>query len=177
MTGQIVTNTAINVSVANYDAVCLDAARGILEGYTGDYYFFQYNSDTWCLLLYDDSVMVGTYGLDATDCTVYNIGKTSTDIPYTVSNSMNGTLAGTEQQIFTGAYYTTLHNTTTNYYITSYHKDSVSIRNSSGYLVYGSNENLPHLIEGVQNYAFTGVFICLCIVCFKLFDRIFRRVY
>lgn len=176
MTGQIV-STTIDVSVADYDVCCLDAARGILEGYTGDYYFFQYNTDTWVLLLYDEGITISTYGLDASDVTVYNIGKTTVDIPYTTSNNINGALIGTEEQVFHGSYSTTEHRITTNYFISSYHRDSVSIRNSSGYLVYGSAPDLPHLIEGVQNYAFTGIFICICIVAFKLFDRIFRRVY
>lgn len=176
MTGQIV-HTAIDISVANYDSVCLDAARGLLEGYTGYYYFFQYNVDTWVLLTFEDGFAVGDFGLDASNVTVYNIGKNSSDSSYIQSHDIDGILVGTEEQYFTGSYETTEHQITTNYFITSYHRDSVSVRNPSGYLVYGSMDNLPHLIEGVQSYAFTGVFLCICIVAFKLFDRIFRRVY
>lgn len=177
MTGQIVTSTAINVSVADYDAVCLDTARGILEGYYGEYYFFQYNADTWCLILYDTDSLSSILGLRAENCTVFNIGKDETVSNYTVQYPFSGSLVSETPGHISGDYSLPRQTVIKNYKITCYTVDSVDIRNPSGYLVYGSANNMPHLIEGVQNYAFTGVFICLCIVCFRLFDRIFRRVY
>lgn len=42
---------------------------------------------------------------------------------------------------------------------------------------YSSFENTPHLIEGVQNYAFVAALVCFGVFVFKLVDRIFRRVY
>lgn len=169
--------TNVSVSVADYDSAVLDAARGVLEGYTGDYYFFQYNIENWVLVMYDGDSVVSPFGLVASDCNIVQFRKTVVDTPYSVSHNFHGTLVGTEEQILNGSFYTTEHQITTSYKITSYHRDNVSISNSDGYLVYGSAPNLPHLIEGVQNYAFAGFALCLCVLSFKLIDRIFRRVY
>lgn len=168
--------TGVQVSVADYDSAVLDAARGALEGYTDDYYFFQYNVDTWVLVMYDDGI-VSPFGISATDATVIQIGRNVVDIPYSVSHNVHGTLVGTEEQIFNGSYYTTEHTYTTSYFIDSYTAASVVVQNPDGYLVYGSAPNMPHLIEGVQNYEYAQTFLLVGICLFVLFDRIFRRVY
>ena len=43
--------------------------------------------------------------------------------------------------------------------------------------LYASFDGYPHLIEGVQNYAFVAALVCFGVLVFKLVDRIFRRVY
>ena len=171
--------SSVTVVQSSYDACVLDAAKGILEGYTEAYYFFQYNADTWVLIMFDNNHGVPTStGLLASDCTVVHIGKDTTTNTTTLQYPYSGTLYSDPPGHISGSYNLPYVQTVTHYFITdSYHLDTVAIQNPQGFLVYGSGQNMPKLIEGVQNYAFTGVFICLCIVAFKLFDRIFRRVY
>lgn len=170
--------TSVDVAVANYDTAVLDAARGVLEGYTGEYYFFQYNIDMWVLVLYDSGISShNPYGLFTTDCEVVQIGRTVIDTPYTVSHDVSGSIISENPGRFQGSYSTTEHMYTTSYFITSYHADFVNITNTNGYLVYGSADPLPHLIEGVQNYAYMQTFLLVGVILFVLADRIFRRVY
>ena len=55
--------------------------------------------------------------------------------------------------------------------------DDTSFSHDSTDLIYSSFAGYPHLIEGVQNYAFVAALVCFGVLVFKLVDRIFRRVY
>lgn len=171
--------TSVRVSVADYDSGVLDAARGVLEGYTDDYYFFQYDDDTWFLLLYDrtDSDIDGSFMVSLSNCTVVQIDRRVVDVPYSVSHSISGTIISELPGRFEGSYVTTEHRVTTNYFISIGTANSVSVANPDGYLVYGSAPNMPHLIEGVQNYAYMQTLLTVGVILFVLADRIFRRVY
>ena len=173
---QVVTSTTVNVSVANYEPYVMDVAKSALEGYSGEYFFCQYNVDCWVLIKFE----IGTfsnYGISATDCDIVQIDRVRSSSQVPVYSSIDGTLVGTEEQLFHARItsYDTVN--TESYYVQSYHVNSVSFSNSSGYLVYGSADNMPKLIEGVQNYAFLQTSLLCGIILFKLFDRLLHRVY
>ena len=172
----VVTSTNVNVSVATYEPYVMDAARAALEGYDGQYYFFQYNIDCWALIMYDEGVY-SNYGLTASDCQIVQIDRLRSSSSVPVVSNLNGTLIGTEEQALTARLTSYETVTTESYYIQTYHVNSVSVSNPSGMLVYSSMPNCPKLIEGVQNYAYAQTLLLCGIILFKLFDRIFRRVY
>ena len=170
--------SSVTLTKATYQEKCVDIAKDFLQGYTEDYFFFQYDVDTY-VILYD---LQGTYtmspaGFTLTDgsCSVFEIDR-GTGGTITKSGHITGALVGDDTQVFTNcdvslsepeySYYT---------YLISYSGDiSVS---SSGRLVYGSAESLPHLIEGVENYAYLAIAIFCAYCIFRLVDRLFRRLY
>lgn len=64
-----------------------------------------------------------------------------------------------------------------NLQIYSVHVTDYTYSIASDDFLYASFEGHPHLIEGVQNYAFVGLLLCFGFIAFGLFDRIFRRIY
>lgn len=59
----------------------------------------------------------------------------------------------------------------------SFDSQSVSISNPSDCLLYASDSAYPHLIEGVDVYAFTLICVVSVAFMFRLFERVFRRLY
>lgn len=168
------TAIATSVKVGCYDEIVLDVARSCLEGYTGDYFFFQYSDSVYLLVLPSDDWTYVTTGFFAADnSTVIQIECITSS--YTKSNTITGTLIGTEVERFTGSYYT--DHETKAYYCTSFTASHIEVTNDSQFLTYGSADNLPHLIEGVQNYAYLQTVLIIGVIVFNLFDRIFKRVY
>ena len=181
----IQTNTSVSVTSAVYSQDVLACAQSILAGRYEDYYFFQYSSNDYVLLVGDISfVGLGcvTDGVEVFEFVTSPVSSTqSIQIPFSGSQSgqyggsdgaggFSGSVSGNSTiQIQTDTRYNVTYAYTANI-------NHVTVTNS-GYLVYGSNPNLPHLVQGVDFYAFSLVFIALGVVCFKLFDRIFRRVY
>ena len=174
MTG-IGTSVSTAVHVGTYDASVVDVARSCLEGYTNDYFFFQYSESVYLLVLCEGDFSYSTSGyFSASEPVVIQIERVSRS--YTKSHTVSGNLIGPEvQQRFDGSYYT--DESTTEYFCTSFQASGITVSNPEQYLVYGSFDYLPHLIEGVQNYAFLQTFLIVGIIFFGLFDRIFRRVY
>ena len=183
--------TLVNVTVAHdvVDSAVIDAARGVLQGYTGAYYLFAYDTDDYCLVLSDDATFVnvgGFYGVDMADCQVIQFRRVDTPVSHSqqlpYSGSINGTVTGIESGGLLHAsesgnitnQYTTI---TSEYFMMTYQRSSVKVSNPSGYLCYGSADNLPKLVEGVQNYAFLAVCLAVAVIAFRLADRLFRRVY
>lgn len=63
-------------------------------------------------------------------------------------------------------------------YFSYYYQDfgALTVSNPNYYLAYGSAEGLPHLVEGVENYAFAQILllVSMCLFCFV--DRVFRHI-
>lgn len=176
MAAPSVTLTSVTVSKAVYDSAVLDIARSYLEGYSGDYYFFQYALNDYVLLYdFDTPYVISDSGLTCAGCQVVEITK-GTGLPIIEDDFvLSGSLIGTEEQVFSGhakkSTYTDIYRTYTGFY-----PNPVSIIRNN-YLCYSSFDNYPHLIEGVQNYAFIGLVAAVAVAVFKLGDRLFRRIY
>lgn len=181
----VITLTAVDVSTAVYDDLLIDAVKGCLEGETDDYFFFQYDSDDYCLVIsddcaYDNGIFSASFGH------VIRFHKRVVDRSYdhsvAISGQNSGQFAGPSNGGgysggFSGSFSQRVYNFETIYYLESFDASNVLVRNTDQYLTYGSFAGLPRLIEGVQNYAYFQVFLIVGIVLFKLCDRIFRRVY
>lgn len=168
-----------------YTAECLDIARSFLKGVHSDYYFFQY-SDAEYVLLVGDITFQG-FSCIGNDVSIYDFvcspvtSSQSIQIPF--QGSQSGQYGGSDGAGgFQGSVNGNstlqiqkddLYNVTFTYLASA---ENVQISNSS-YLVYGSSDMLPHLIEGVENYAFAAFLLAVGVLGFKLSDRIFRRVY
>ena len=176
MAAPSVTLTSVSVSKGVYDQAVLDIARSYLEGYSGDYYFFQYALNDYVLLYdFEGSYVISDSGLTCSGCQVVEITKGS-GLPIIQDDyTLSGSLVGTEEQLFSGhavkSTYTDMIRT-----YTAYYPNSVSVTRNN-YLCYSSFDNYPHLIEGVQNYAFIGLVAAVAVAVFKLVDRLFRRIY
>ena len=180
------TNTSISVQSAVYTEDVLAVAQSVLSGqYIEDYYFFQYAANDYVLLVGD--ISFNGLGCVANDCEVYEFltspvsSTQSIQIPF--SGSQSGQYGGSDGAGgFSGSVSgnsTIQIQTDTRYNVTYSYRSSVqnvSISNSS-YLVYGSSNELPHLVQGVEYYAFTIIFIAVGVILFNLADRIFRRIY
>lgn len=178
------TNSVVAVSTAVYEESAISAAKAVLQGSHEDYYFFQYADNDYVLLVGD--ITFNALGCETGLVTVYEFvtfpvsSARSVTIPFSGSQSgnyggsdgaggFNGSVTGNSTiQIQSETKYNV------SMYVTS--AENIIVTNSNS-LVYGSGSMLPHLIEGVENYAFAAFWLTLCVICFKLFDRIFRRVY
>lgn len=185
------TNTLTSVTISNgqfysNDPV-LDIARDFLQGETRDYYFFQYDDDDYYLLIPTNDYQYSDTGYFTADlCECYKITRIITvsqrqvELPF--SGSESGTMTGIENG---GVYRGTLsgrisdivYDTQVSYKSGYYEVSNVYIQNPSYYTVYGSFDHLPHLIQGVENYAFLGVLLFIGVVGFNLADRLFKRLY
>lgn len=174
------------------DCYCTDRAlqlaRDYLQGCYDDYIFFQadaYSSDdsTFVLLMGDIEENDGSFILHDvrevyfkfhTSVIRYdNSGSGNMNFPVLVEG--NSTLASI-QKSFTFSY----DNADLSSVLSLYYgdiNDDTSFTHDSTDLVYSSFDGYPHLIEGVQNYAFVAALVCFGVLVFKLVDRIFRRVY
>lgn len=181
MTDSINLNTVVSVSVGSYDVDCIQIAKDILQGCFKDYYFFQYDEDDYCLLV-ADKLNFSEGGCYGNNVTVYQFTKIVeiNSVPRSVQIPFSGQYGGVDgaggiQGNSTFNYVDTVENITYKY-LEPYIVNSVTVANSD-YLVYGSDVLLPHLIQGVENYAFTAFCFTVGIVVFGLCNRVFRRVY
>lgn len=191
------TNTEIGNSVSVTSAQDLDyrfesakeIAHDLLQGVHQDYLFFYNGSgqidvttyyQQYVLLIGDFTSYsnLGTFAMENVQVfQIYSIRESFH--PFT-NFSFNGTeidLDSSPVSSFSGS--GTSSHTDYRYrsqYFT-YHRDNVSVTASSGIVLYSSLDNFPHLIEGVQNYAFAAFCLAFAVVIFKLGDRLFRRVY
>lgn len=186
MVNDVQTNSSVSVSTAVYTEDVLHCAQRIVSGrFADEYYFFQYAANDYVLLVGDIS-FVGL-GCVTGDIEVYEFvtspvsSTQSINIPF--SGSQSGQYGGSDGAGgFSGSVSgnsTISIQTDTRYNVTYAYTANVSnvtITNNS-YLVYGSAPTLPHLVEGVENYAFAAFALALGVISFKLVDRIFRRVY
>ena len=122
--------TGISVSTAQFyqDSGIISIARDYLQGYTGEYFFFQFDSDDYYLILSDDcSYNITTFS--ANSGTVVKITRSVSTVPHTsqlpFSGSENGTVAGVDGG---GAYHGSISGNTT---LTTY--DIVSTYQSGTY--------------------------------------------
>lgn len=182
---QAVTINNISISYANFPADVLAVASDYLQGYSSEYYFFQADEDSYILLLFDDFEYVSTGVLQVSESTVIQIDRIVTVHTDSISasssgyfsGSFGGNAAGYTQGSTTGTISIPVSSeeVTFQYLVSS--SGALTIRNPNFALTYASFDTMPRLIEGVENYAFTGVLLCVGVLAFKLFDRIFRRVY
>ena len=170
--------TSVSVSSAAYDSMLLDAVKGSLEGVYDDYVFFQYDSTHFVLLISDDiSYVPSQFTVKAP--LVMTFEKVVSRIPYNVSIPASGSLGGSMGGgYWQGSSTLTEYSETVQYFCSSVSYDSdITVNNPSDYMLFSSFQGFPHLIEGVQNYAFAAFLVCAAVLAFRLADRIFRRVY
>lgn len=178
------TNSTVSVTTAIYEESAISAAKAVLQGSHEDYYFFQYANNDYVLLVGD--ITFNALGCETGLVTVYEFvtspvsSARSVTIPF--SGSQSGQYGGSDGAGgFSGSVSgnsTIQIQSDTKYNVSMYRyaANNVTVTNSNS-LVYASSASLPHLIEGVENYAFAAFWLALAVICFKLFDRIFRRVY
>lgn len=53
--------------------------------------------------------------------------------------------------------------------------DFVTVQHGNNAVIYGSADNLPHLREGSESYAFAQIALLGCCVVFCIIDRVFRH--
>ena len=189
----ITTQTAVTVGAAVMDAVPVQIARDFLQGYSGDYVFFQYSqagvltADEYILITGTDLSIDDETGYLTTgeSFTVFDITALSDVRVLTHSDSFSGSVVGVEGgavvENFSGSYTRNDSETVKQWLTQVYTVDhSVSIVNpgvsGADYLIYSSMENYPKLILGVENYAFLQTIIILAVVCFGVVHGIFKHV-
>lgn len=181
MTDIIDVGTVVSVGVASYDDDCIQIAKDILQGCYRDYYFFQYDDDDYCVLV-ADKLNFSDGGCYGEDVTVYQFTKIveNESVSHSIQIPFNGQYAGVDgaggvngSSAFT--YVETVENVSFKY-LEPYTVNSATVINSD-YLVYGSGDSLPHLIEGVELYAFTFISLAIAVITYNIGNRIFRRFY
>ena len=154
-----------DVSSFQYRADVYAAASDLLEGYSGDYIFFQADPDSYAVLydLVNPVLSSGTF--TASSATVYQIDCSSGSGWYTGKQY----IGFSEDTVYEkdNVY---LHGFT-------YTVSNISISNTSDSMVYSSFVGYPHLVEGVCKYEYAEILLLVIICCFVLFDLIFRRFY
>lgn len=168
------TSVSVAVNVGTYDSGALEVARDCLQGYSGDYFMFQYSDTVYLLVLCEDDYSYSTTGyFTASNPVVIQIeAVTNTSVK---SHTVSGTFSGSVYDRFSGSYYT--DETETAYFCTSFQASGIQVTNPRQFLTYGSFDHMPHLIEGVENYAYFQTLLFVCVILFSLVDRIFRRVF
>lgn len=174
----------VTVSQSSFSSDCVSIAASFLEGCTDDYYFFQYDDDVYILLYGDLEISSSGCSSDSCHCVIIWRDESSVShiesIPFSGSHTsdfvgMRDT--GYVHGSVTGNSSLTVTDVTYSYFSAVSDVVDVSVSNDDYYLVYSSADNFPHLIEGVQNYAFAGFLLCFAVLAFKLGDRLFRRIY
>lgn len=157
-------------------------ARDLLEGCYHDYLFFclepsvQVNTTTYYsqYILIVGDVETSETGFDCSACTVYDIRVQDShavrfdEYEFTGSDAagdISGSIKSKPIQV---------HSYSELFY--SYEKNAVSVSVPSGCVLYGSGQNLPHLVEGGERYAFAA--LCAVAVSGVLVGmyRIFRYI-
>ena len=184
MTQTVVNSVVVNAQYGYSDTV-LSLARDCLEGVYDDYVFISCGSDSYALITSDSFTLEnGIISCDTGHCVqfdcTHHTATITQQIPVTgnYSGAVIGQGGGASQGSFTGN--STISRVVSEYdttYTMSYDVSNLIISNPDDYVIYGSFDDMPHLIEGVQNYAFAAFMLCFGILAFSLVDRIFRRVY
>ena len=189
----ITTQTVVNVGAAVMDTVPVGIARDFLQGYSGDYVFFQYSqagalsADEYILitgtdLSFDDET---GYIVTGDSFTVFDITALSSINSISHNDSFSGSVIGVEggavAENFSGSITRNDSELVQQWLTQVYTVDhAVSIVNDgvsgADYLVYSSLENHPHLIQGVENYAFLQTVLFLAGICFAVVHGIFKHV-
>lgn len=167
----------------------LDLARSYLEGCYQDYIFFQddaYSSDdaTYVLLigdieyLSDESFQLHDvreiyFKFHSSVIRYDSSGSGSLNFPVLVDGN---TTPAHSSRAFNFSYDSSDISSSLSLYYGDINDDTVLIHDSAD-LLYSSFEGFPHLIEGVQNYAYAGFLVCGAVIVFSLADRLFRRLY
>lgn len=175
MSAPSVTLTSVTVQQMHYDEQVLSIASDYLNGYSGDYFFFQYAIGDYVLLYDLDNPVIDADGLTCNGCQVVEL-KIASGLPLIVDEyQINLTDVGTDVGVYSGSARQT-HYTSSYKSYSVYYPNPVSV-NCNDFVCYSSADGYPHLVEGVENYAFLAVCFAVGVICFKLFDRLFRRIY
>lgn len=177
---QVETLTSVSVQLGQYTQDVVSIAENCLEGCHDDYYFFQYDSLRFVLITGDLDFKNGV--LTADEAQVIVITRNKQLIPHnnSISAPFTGNYFGSGAGSVNGSSsfsYVDRYDELITYYYDYYTGYNISVSNSLGLLAYGSFDGLPHLIEGVQNYAFAGFLLAFGVIAWRLADRLFRRVY
>ena len=164
-----------------YDQEAIDIARDCVKGSLEHYYFFQFDSDEYVLIMADDIQTIdNSFHFSAFDCTVYVFYKEVTTVNNKNNIKLDGTIGsiGTNTSVEDVLLAGTVDNKidTVTWQIHTFPSETAHIYNTD-YLAYGDYGNLPRLVEGVSYYAYAAFALCLGIIGFRLLDRIFRRIY
>ena len=154
----------------------LSLARDFVKDYTGDYYFFQFDADEYCLILSDD---IGTTSTDASifGGTVYVFQCT----PCEDSQTVELAASASDPEITTTVYEIqgSLSSARYDWSFTSFSIDGCHIYNGE-YIYYSSvGVHGARLSEGVTYYAysfaFLGLVVCMCCLFLGVTVWLYRR--
>lgn len=185
------TQTRFSVVSSVSDSAVLDLARDFLAGQTEDYFLFQFSESEFVLLIgsgfqYDAELSQLTTGNQFTIIDIYRLSTEALVNDSDYFSGRNLTIDLTESGFFDGEI---KHSGTISVfsYITKVMPvevdEPITIQAGTlldsveySFICYGSAPELPHLIEGVENYAFfTAVLLC-CFVAYSVFASVFRHV-
>lgn len=178
---QTITQTSVSVYSGHITSDIVQLARDAVTGSTGDYFLFQYTDTEYVLLMSDNMEYEdGTLTMDSFDCIDFVYDEQTNTLSYSESGNTSGNAWGN----FGGAQYSGSYNGSVyvpvadrTYYQWFYSSDQpLTVSNTGHYVTYGSFEGLPHLREGIENYAWSQIALVVGICVFCLADRIFRRV-
>ena len=188
------TQTSILVTTSVMDPRAVDIARDFLQGYRGDYFFFQYSqynglvSNEYILITGTDFEIDEETGYIVTgdNFTVFDITEAITPHTSIESDSITGQIIGIENgvaiQEFNGSVQRTVTSTESKWITQVYTVDhsisfDVSASSSGGQmLTYSSFGQNPRLIGGGQGYAFyISLLLSIGFVC-GVFNRLFVKV-
>lgn len=184
-------NVGVRPEISDVTTIATDIAKSYLEGCYDDYIFFYNGSQEelnssyheFLLILGDLTHTPGVYPpyYQFDDCTVYQFFVVDSVISSSVRSEFSGRTLDTDALpvgVFSGTFTTpdSIHSYTT-FAELAYNLDSVQIHNSGGQMFYSSYKHDPHLVEGVQNYAFTLCVFLFVAAVFFLGNSIFKRVY
>ena len=184
-------NVGVRPEISEVSTIATEISKCYLEGCYDDYIFFyngsqeELNSTYYEFLLvvgdltHTPGVYPPYYQFD--NCTVYQFFVVDTVVSSSVRSDFSGRTLDTDSSpvgVFSGTFTTPdLIHSYTPFAEPVDNLDSVQVHNSGGQMFYSSYEHDPHLVEGVQNYAFTLCVFLFVAAIFFLAHSIFRRVY
>lgn len=187
----VVNGSVAQVGVGTMDAGAVQIARDLLSGYSGQYLFYQESSTEYILALTEGLHMESdAYVFDSCDWYDIKVTYSSHTVAVQESGSASGSAsggyagypsAGQYSGSYSGNYSGSFSLQAADppvYQVQLYHDDDgVTVVNPSHYLLFGSLDGMPSLIEGGVKHAYlTNLLLCGCI-CFVLISRIFRHVF
>ena len=149
--------SSFRISRFVYRADVVQIMKDRLEGYRGDYYFFQVDNDTYLLLTDFEDLVISGDTVTASSCNVFQVDVTIGN-SYSVSQ-FSGSLSSTDYLF--GFEYSWF---------------GVSVQNDLDVLCYSSFGSNPRLRSGGDQYAFSQIFLLVVICVYVLVDSVFRRV-
>lgn len=175
------------IDFTHYDEA-LQLARDYLEGWYGDYIFFQDAASTsstadYVLIKGDCDIQGNVLTVSGSGLLIrYSNASSNMSSSYSRNYNVNLSEVGQNNSAITGtvsgtqgyfAYLTDKVTITRRYAIFEDYEFTLG----SDDFYYSSLPDTPHLIEGVQNYAFAAFLLAAAVITFNLIDRVFRRVY